>query len=576
MSMEVATTTDSSSAAATSPMARGKGGAGGLPLGKVLEPLRWYLRWVRANPENATSLEQISRTFTLLVSDPSNLINSEACFTLCKVHTLSNTAIIATGSHHTTNTDVLSFVLQGIQEVECLMELIVRKYAGHRATWNALLLLEAIKCTLKTCVHRQLFLIPWLWASLKVSLRRALRHLVTLGSRRRRVRGGGACGASNNGGSGRDSLSGTASFAGGAASGIGGGVDGTLSSLNYYSGGSSSSLRGAVVGPNNTRLVIPRVVSDRRHEHRHVCTTADDSDDHVSFPHEEDVEVDEVEEGESIPFTWVDVLGVVLDLYLLLRPLVLVAVARHNFLRLPADTAADIAKLPPVLSKAEQAAAAKTATEAAKAAKAAAAAGQPAPPPPSLPDPLAALNKAIAATPQQTLMGSWRAWGAVAGCDVLVGFLARLVRQKRVPVVYINDSAESEGGEVAGANEQQQQVVAIVGRTESGGQDGDEVAEATGEAVNTTTITAGHNAIGPVPDPPVVSRDRMRVQQALRNSFYSFLRDPFFTAVLKQFIYAHFVKGFVNRIPLFGPCVSFYVIHYLSMQHFSFLYTLGQ
>jgi hypothetical protein len=558
--MEVVPVTSS-----TAPVARAKAGAG-LPIGKLLDPLRWYFQWVRANPENATSLEQISRTFTLFVSDPTNLINSEACFTLCKVHALSNTAIIATGSHRTTKTEILSYVLQLIQEVECLMELIGRKYAGHRNTWNALLLLEAIKCTLKTCVHRQLFLIPWLWESLKVSLRRALRHLVILGGNRRRVRGGSG---------GKDGISCTASFAAGSGvSGAAAGVDGVLAGLDNCGG---SSLRGTVVGPNNTRLVIPRVASDRRHEHRHFfngagAAAAADGEGHVTFaPENELVEADEVEEGESIPFTWVDVLGMILDMYLLLRPLVLVAVARHTFLQLPEETAASIAKLPPVMSRAEQTKVAKEAAEAAQAAKAAAAAGQPAPPTPSLPDPLASLHKAMSATPQQNLMSSWHGWGAVAGCDLLVAFLARLVRQRRVPVVYISDSAEGENtdGAAVPLNITDSNENAEAGE---GGEDG----AAIGYAVDTITTTDGRNAIGPVQVPPVVSRDRMRVQQALRNTLYGFLRDPFFTAVLKQFIYVHFVKGFVNRIPLLGPCISFYVIHYLSMQHYSFLYTLGQ
>lgn len=550
---------------ATSPHSRGPSAAAGLPLGKLLDPLRWYVQWVRTNPENASSLEQMSRTFTLFVSDPSNLINSEACFTVCKVHALSNAAIIATGSHHTTKMDILSYVLQAIKEVECLMELVARKYAGHRNTWNALLLLEAIKCTLKTCVHRQLFLVPWLWESLKLSMRRALRHLVSIGGggrRRHRLRGSG--------GNGRDGASSTASF----AAGYGGGDGGAMVGLDYGNVGSTSGshLRGAVVGPNHTRLVIPRVVSDRRHEHCHFPTpgaagTVDDGEDHVCFSRDEEVDAAELEEGESIPFTWVDVLGMLLDMYLLLRPLVLVAVARHTFLQLPEATGASIAQLPPTMTRAEQTAAAKAAAEAAKAAKAAAAAGEPAPPQPKLPDPMAALHRAMSAAPQENLMGSWHGWGAVAGCDLLVSLLARLVRQRRVPVVYINDGAE---GETAGQLTVAANAAAAVAEDGEGGED----EEALDGAVDSTAANPG--AIGPVLDPPVVSRDRMRVQQALRNTFYGFLRDPFFTAVLKQFIYHHFVKGFVNRIPLVGPCVSFYVVHYLSMQHYSFLYTLGQ
>ncbi|KAG5509109.1 hypothetical protein JKF63_06118 [Porcisia hertigi] len=539
------------------------GGREGLPLSKLLDPLRWYFRWVRANPESASSLEQFSRTLTMLWSDPTNLITSEACFSVVKLHTFSNLAIITSGGRRTSKTELLTFVLQGIQEVQCLVELILRKYASHRRVWNSILLLESVKCVLKLCVHRQLFLVPWLWESIKLSLRRALRHLTGLTPRRRVCsNGGGKNGVSS--GSGGSRVNNFAACGTSAVASLVGNYGDSATQQDY--GAVSTGLRGDVVGPHNTRLVIPRVASDRRHEHRHVCRAVARSatEDRVSFLENEVMDEEEVER-ESIRFTWIDVLGIVLDMYLLLRPLLLAGMARHAFLARPDEITSSIAMLPPTVSKKERVAAA---TVAAKEEKEEEGGGTPIKMPARL-DPLAALHKAMAATPQQTLMESWRVWAGVAGCDLLVAVLARLVRNNRVPVVYIKDSPESDESSALGASLEGGEAATFQG-------DGP---AAVGGFIDDTTIVArapDSRAICPTMEPPVVSRDRLRVQHALRNAFHNVIRDPFFTVVLKQLINQHFLRGFINRIPLLGACISFYVSHFVLMQHYSFLYTLGQ
>ncbi|GET87269.1 hypothetical protein, conserved [Leishmania tarentolae] len=560
MSRELTTTTATS--LPLSPVEHRLGGGKRLPLGNLLDALRWYINWVRANPEGASSLEQFSRTLTMLWSDPSNLITSEACFTLCKLHTFSNAAIISSAGRRTSKTELLGVVLRGIQEVECLMELIHRKYAGHRRTWNALLLLEALKCTLRVCVHRQLFLAPWLWESMKVSLRRALRHLTTL-TPRRRVRGGSSGGVSSGS---VGSVPGSFAVRT-ASSGIVGNYASPLPQSDYSGG--STGLCGEVVGPHSTRLVIPRVASDRRHEHRHVyragaSCAADDGEDHVIFSQEAEVD-EELEEAEAIGFTWIDVLGMIVDTYLLLRPLLLVATVRNAFLALPEETTNSIAVLPPSVSREEMAAAAAAAAKAVEEAKKTGAQVKPTPGP----DPLAALHKAISAAPQDTLLGSWRIWAGVTGCDVLVALLARFVRHHRVPVVYIKDSVESDDGSTSAP---------LLEGGEAASLQGGSAGAADGFATSSADVAgaADSRAIGTTVELPVVSHDHMRVQQALRNVLYNVMRDPFFTAVLKQLIYRHLIRGFVSRVPLLGTCVSFYATHYLSMQYYSFLYTLRQ
>lgn len=76
--------------------------------------------------------------------------------------------------------------------------------------------------------------------------------------------------------------------------------------------------------------------------------------------------------------------------------------------------------------------------------------------------------------------------------------------------------------------------------------------------------------------PAMISRDAARQQHAMRNLLYSLLRDPFFSVVLKQSISRYLVHGWVNKIPLLGGLVGFQVAYFLSMQHFSFLYSVGQ
>lgn len=38
-------------------------------------PFGWYFDWVRANPGNARQVEKLLKTFTMIITDPANLIN---------------------------------------------------------------------------------------------------------------------------------------------------------------------------------------------------------------------------------------------------------------------------------------------------------------------------------------------------------------------------------------------------------------------------------------------------------------------------------------------------------------------
>lgn len=518
------------------------------PAATVLRPFYWYVNWIRTNQENAATLQRLSRTLVMILSDPSNLISMEACWTASKLHAVTNEAIISTDGRRVGTTELLSFFQHAIQEVECLIELVTRRYCGHQRAWNVILILTGVKCILNMCIHHQLFFVSWLWDSVKLSLRRALRNLLSLPRRRRHFL--------------RDITQGKM-LAGQRSSARGlipvGGGRGALRGIV-----SSGSLRGSVVGPNNTRLVIPRVTSTRRHEHRH-CAVAGNIDgdadgesqaDYLLRVADADEAAAQMEEEEAIPFTWIDILAMMLDVYMLLRPLVLVASARHAFMKRTADTSG--IAVPP----------------------------RP-PPPPSTPsptadggvaalptaDPMALVTKAVQATYDKTLFSNWPSWATLAGVDLLVALLAQLVRSRRVPVVSICDDGASTPevtyspvSSTAGAD--LGLYPRVNGNDSADGQGGNGQME-----LNTATST---QVIQTVNVPTIVSRDQQRVKQALRNSMYSFLRDPFFTVVVKQAIHDYLVTGVVSRIPLIGSIISFQVSYFLAMQHYSFLYTAGQ
>lgn len=541
------------------------------PIATLTQPFRWYAAWVRANAKNAQSLERLSRTFAMIVSDPSDLLNMEGCWTLSKMHGFVNQAIVQTTDHHVSATETLTYLLRAVQELECLAELLVRKYCRHQSTtWDVLLSLQSVKCVLNMCVHRQLFLMPWVWQSVRLYLRRVMRALVAVPwrlmglSKRRKTP--------------------------------------SPSSLDIGSSNAvSNRLHGRTLGPSGTRLVIPRVVSNRRQLHRHYFNPstaeegggkpkANDSDNDNDDDHDDDSEVAwEKAEAEAIPFTFIDVLGMVTDAFLLIRPVLVVAAARRVF---PRDGSGDdIAKIPSPPPKDKKSKAAKEGqTDDDGGSSAADRKAQ------QEQDHSRVLNRTMEAmTASGTLFPSVKWWGILAGLDLLVVLISRYIRAHRIPVVYMSDPAASQllirdieyninssnnsntnhdnivdddddgsdgGGSCSSNEEEEEQETAMAGDINNSAGIRNVTTAATGP--NVTTV------------PAVVSRDSLRLQHAMRNLGYTFLRDPFFTIVLKQFIYDHCVKGFINRVPLLGSLIAFQVGYFLSMQHYSFLHSVGQ
>ncbi|CCW65749.1 unnamed protein product [Phytomonas sp. EM1] len=474
----------------------------------LMKPFQWYVNWVRANPENASSLERLSRTGSLIFCNHSNLLSMEFFSALFKVHKFSNQTIMQTAYRRVTCSEVIIYLLQVIQEVECLFELTLRKYTSHTRAWDALAALQALKCLLNACVHRQLFLVPWMWASIKRSVKRVLGMVLRLPRRLllKEAPGEGAGEAKK------------AKVA-------------------------SRSVMGSVLGPNATRLVIPRVISGRRRR-------AD------SASEQRGEESDSDDGGAEVPFTWIDIFGLVIDGFMLLRPLLLVCVARRCFLKgSPGDHVARLTQHQDPSKHANGLVEDSEKPDPDAADKA---------PGSKSADPEWIIRATMAATPFETLFPSWRWWAVFAFLDGFVLLAARFIRVNRVPVVYIHSTPENDGVERIRATSERSHHGNDSAVEEEGAESIEEVGNPPGARMDF------------VYDLPVVSRDSLRSQQALRNLAYNFLRDPFFTASIKEFIYRHFIKGFINRIPILGSLVAFQVSYYLAMQHHSFLYSVGQ
>lgn len=181
-------------------------------------------------------------------------------------------------------------------------------------------------------------------------------------------------------------------------------------------------------------------------------------------------------EAETVQLTWIDVLGMAVDGYMLLRPLLVVASARWAFLRdhgvhssigvIPSMTGASVASAAAAAAASSQRLLARSGEGSASDGAGESIHGKddvlaatskeeiinnnnnnhsnsntnniPA----DVEDRLFLLRTAVEATSQRSLHSRWRLWLLFTALDVLVALLARFIRQRRVPVVYIRDDAE--------------------------------------------------------------------------------------------------------------------------------------
>ncbi|EAN89688.1 hypothetical protein, conserved, partial [Trypanosoma cruzi] len=146
-----------------------------------------YVLWVRDNAENALSVERFTQLVVRIVTDPRNFITTEFAWTLAKLHSLSNRMIISTAGRRVGFTEKVAIVIKTLVEIECLLELGLRRFFGHEAAWTVLLALQSIKCVLNMLVHQQLFLVPWIWAAVRQRLQLMLQQFMRLPDYGRRI-----------------------------------------------------------------------------------------------------------------------------------------------------------------------------------------------------------------------------------------------------------------------------------------------------------------------------------------------------------------------------------------------------
>ncbi|KAG8342359.1 putative Peroxisomal membrane protein (Pex16) [Trypanosoma vivax] len=275
------------------------GTEGGRPHAASFNPLDAYVRWVRRNVDNIPVLERMTYTFAMILANPENLVSKELAWTIVRLHALSNRAIVATEGRRVHDAEKVATINKIIREVECLFELGLRRYCGHTAAWNGLLFLQLVKCCLNLLAHRQMFLVPWMWAAIRRNLSQLLQVPLYI----------------------REKLFPAKSIGDDTAAEVAHVAPTALRDPQWKS---------RAANPVNTTLVIPRVAACRARRLGSIGTDIDGGVDNRT------------EVSESLPCTKLDILALAVDIVLLVRPLLLLHSAKSVF----PHGASDIAKLP--------------------------------------------------------------------------------------------------------------------------------------------------------------------------------------------------------------------------------------
>ena len=147
---------------------------------------------------------------------------------------------------------------------------------------------------------------------------------------------------------------------------------------------------------------------------------------------------------------------------------------------------------------------------------------------------------------KDSLLSNWRVWGSVVALEAVAAMASYWLKNHHVPLVTASRSILSpiEASPPSASN--------------------------TGEPSSPTSVTAS------AANGEVMTVEAARLQACFDSLLFSFLRDPFFSVVLKEFVHKHFVDGFINKwIPFFGWILASQVSYLLTLQHNSFLFTIG-
>lgn len=122
---------------------------------EVMWPLDHYIEWVRRNEAFVSAAENMTRGLSFLFANPASLISMEGTWTVTKLHALSNRMIISTAGRQVHRAEQLSWLMQGIREVECLVEIALRHLRHHRAGWLFVVGIEILKTLLRFFIHKR-------------------------------------------------------------------------------------------------------------------------------------------------------------------------------------------------------------------------------------------------------------------------------------------------------------------------------------------------------------------------------------------------------------------------------------
>lgn len=483
-----------------------------------------YAKWVRENAENVTNLERVTQMVVRIFIDPRNLIITELSWVFTELHSFLNKTILTTAGRRMTSVEHMAIVSKLINELQCFVEFLLRRHYGHEVAWNVLLALQAVKCVLSVLMHRQLFLLPWVVAVARRWLRVTRRWLEDI-------------------------------------------FGGRLTAW-----GENNNDDGGNTNGGNARLVIPRVAT-RRQRHHHNTESGDETEDGGG------------ERCEQPRCTAMDLFAFVVDVLLLLRPLLLIYFARRHFPRGVTDFV--LLPLPPPAHQKESknnggggrgtSSHNKTNKKDEKG--------------------LFVVQSVLKDGVSKSLLSNWGVWLSFFGFDALIVLASRYIRRYRVPVVFINEENTNSNflsAQFGAKRDGELSSRVSYGRNNSINNNNNNNNSNNNNNNDSNGYTSfslhasrsGHSSpVTPLlPQPPVnkvveqaatiVSWDNLRQQKALRNFFLSFLRDPFFSAVLQRFLYDNFVVGRINRIPLLGSVLAYHVAYFLCKQHYSFMYFL--
>lgn len=566
-----------------------------------------YMHWAQENPGKAQSLENMTRMFALSRTGVRDIVSAEMWWCIAKMHAYINKLIITSkGTSLTSHINAaLHAIIGGMKLMECMLELLSRRRYGHKVAWDILLIWQSVKTCFSLIVNRDLFTFPSLKELFQglqpkyLSVPKPFPHLSVIASHtdvfHKNVTLEGDL--SQRVPEGMKSITvdgvGIESLEDGARHSRG--EEGSLSVMFPTTGGSDGlSCDGRSPANVEVPLVVPRVVSSKLKEHTHYNLGSQDKK--LSTLDNTEMEITKgsalsvatpatnksVESPSAVPIKWLDVLGMLLDAYILFRPLLLVGVGRYNFLNKQRSDPSSVPLRPHELwekLKKTLGASPSNLTDASKEpvteeggkansssrkkAKAAAADGD-----------LALIRTVVEIPRQRSLFPSWKAWVVFLVFDLISIVLAGFVRRRRIPIVRIaqenmasvppllHSDSDADVNEDSTASASLREISTEERDAVTGTQESHRRHE------GTTTTTTSEKTV------KRISQDDRRVLQCGQMIRTSVLRDPFFTVGLKKWIFEILMTRLCGRIPLIGKLINYQLGYYFMMQHFSFMSTL--